>query len=234
MSARCEHPETINPQDEIQPLDMTDISMKQVVAKVSALAGMMLLALPVTNVLAQQGDPAAGEDKISTCVACHGTGGNDASLPDVALIGGQNEKYMLKQLIDIKEGNRDVPVMTAIVANLSEEDMADISAWYASQPEPEGAADPELAELGETIYRSGIADQDIAACAACHSPTGNGIKGAGYPALSGQDVNYTTLQLEAFRAGNRQNDDAAVMRSLAERLTDREIEAVASYVSGLR
>lgn len=208
--------------------------MKQVIAKVSALAGMMLLALPVTDVLAQQGDPAAGEDKISTCVACHGTSGNDSSLPDVPLIGGQNEKYMLKQLIDIKNGDREVPVMTAMVTNLSEQDMADIAAWYASQPEPEGAADPELAPLGETIYRAGIAEEDIAACSACHSPTGSGIKGAAYPALSGQDANYTTLQLEAFRAGTRQNDDAAVMRSLAERLTDREIEALASYVSGLR
>lgn len=209
------------------------MSMKQVVAKVGALTGMMFLALSATAVLAQ-GDPAAGENKITTCVACHGTNGNDSTLPDTALIGGQNEKYMLKQLIDIKSGDRNVPVMTAIVANLSEQDMADISAWYAAQPEPEGAADPELAALGESIYRAGISDAGIAACSACHSPTGRGIKGAGYPALNGQDADYTSTQLKAFRDGSRQNDDAAVMRSLAERLTDREIEALASYVSGLR
>ena len=180
-----------------------------------------------------QGDAAAGEGKIATCLACHGASGNDSTLPDVPKIGGQNEKYLLKQMTEIKSGLRAAPLMTGMLNLLNEQDMADVAAYYASQAAPTGAADPETVALGETIYRAGNAELGIAACTACHSPTGSGNQGAGYPALSGQDVAYSIAQLKAFRAGTRANDEAEVMRTLSARLNDAEIEALASYISGL-
>lgn len=207
--------------------------MRAVIARLMAVFGLVMLL--GTGAAAQaQGDAAAGEGKIATCVACHGNSGNDAILPDVPYIGGQNEKYLLKQMVEIKSGVRQVPLMTGMLNNLDEQDMADVAAWYASQPLPQGAADPEMLALGESMYRAGNMSLGIAACTACHSPTAFGNKGAGYPALSGQDPAYTAAQLRAFRDGSRSNDEAAVMRTLSERLTDREIDALASYVAGLR
>ena len=207
--------------------------IRAVIARVTAIFGLVMLLGTGAAALAQ-GDAAAGEGKIATCVACHGNSGNDSILPDVPYIGGQNEKYLLKQMVEIKSGVRPVPLMTGMLNNLDEQDMADVAAWYASQPLPQGAADPDMLALGESMYRAGNMSLGIAACTACHSPTALGNKGAGYPALSGQDPAYTAAQLRAFRDGSRSNDEAAVMRTLSERLTDREIDALASYVAGLR
>ena len=135
--------------------------------------------------------------------------------------------------MDYKSGARANPTMTAMVAALTDQDVLDIAAWYSSQQVSLLGADPETLELGETLYRAGIKDLSVAACSACHSPTGNGNGPAGFPSLSGQHSEYTLLQLKAFRAGERQNDSSAVMRSVVERLTDKELEALASYVSGL-
>jgi cytochrome c553 len=200
--------------------------------------GMSVILLTTSGLLANtvsaQGNASAGEGKITVCLACHGTSGNNSTLPDVPKIGGQNEKYLLKQMHEIKDGTRAAPLMTGMLAALNDQDLADIAAWYSSQPAPQGAAEAEKVALGETIYKAGISDIGVAACAACHSPTGLGNESAGYPALSGQDVAYTVAQLKAFRGGVRQNDDAEVMRSIASRLSDNEIDALASYVSGLR
>jgi len=181
-----------------------------------------------------QGDAEAGAQKITVCLACHGNDGNMSQLPDVPKIGGQNEKYLLKQMLDIKSGVRPAPLMTGMLNMLNEQDMADVAAYYASQSAPQGAAEPEKVALGESLYRAGNAEIGVAACTACHSPGGQGLASAGYPSLSGQDVGYTAMQLKAFRDGVRQNDDAEVMRSIAARLSDAEIDALASYVSGLR
>ncbi|NBS26109.1 MAG: cytochrome c4 [Gammaproteobacteria bacterium] len=181
-----------------------------------------------------QGNAEVGADKIAVCLACHGNDGNMSQLPDVPMIGGQNEKYLLKQMIDIKSGARTAPLMTGMLNALNEQDLADVAAYYASQLAPTGAADPQKVALGETLYRAGNAEIGVAACTACHSPNGRGLDSAGYPSLSGQDVGYSVMQLKNFRDGVRMNDDGAVMRSIAKRLSDAEIEALASYAAGLR
>ena len=192
-----------------------------------------LLGLSAWSALAVAGDPVAGEQKTATCAACHGSDGNSdlAANPKLA---GQNARYTFKQLVDIRDGNRPIPLMTGLLDNMSDQDLQDIAAFYAEQEITLEGADPELMELGRQIYRAGIADLGIAACSACHSPTGQGIAQAGFPALGGQHADYTAQQMRAFRSGARDNDgDSAPMRIIAERLTDREIEALASYISGL-
>ncbi|MDG2251506.1 MAG: c-type cytochrome [Gammaproteobacteria bacterium] len=184
------------------------------------------------QLLFAQGDAAAGQAKSALCATCHGADGN-SQLSINPKLAGQNASYLVKQLKDYKSGARVNPTMTAMVAALTDQDVLDIAAWYSSQQVSLLGADPETLELGETLYRAGIKDLSVAACSACHSPTGNGNEPAGFPSLSGQHSEYTLLQLKAFRAGERQNDSSAMMRSVVERLTDKELEALASYVSGL-
>ena len=140
---------------------------------------------------------------------------------------------MVKQLMDFKSGVRPSPTMAAMVLSLSDQDMQDIAAWYASQQVTLGGAEPAALELGASLYRAGNKDLAVAACSACHSPTGQGNAPAGFPALGGQHAEYTLQQLKDFRSGVRQNDTSSMMRSIVERLTDRELEALASYISGL-
>lgn len=201
---------------------------------VKSVVGALLITFLSSGMVLAQGSVEAGRAKSTTCVACHGDAGNDSVLPNVPKIGGQGEKYLLKQLVEIKNEVRPVPLMTPIVATLSEQDLADLAAYYASLDAPQGAVDPAKRAVAETLYRAGNAAIGVAACTACHSPNGQGIATAGYPALSGQDTAYTELQLRSFRAGERVNDDAEVMRMIAARLNDAEIAALASYVSGLR
>jgi len=202
---------------------MNKLVFSVVVAVFSLVAPQLLLA---------QGDAAAGQAKSALCATCHAADGN-SQIPMNPKLAGQSARYLLKQLQDYKSGVRQDPTMSAMVAALSEEDMADIAAWYASQEVTLGGADPEKLELGESLYRSGNAEYSIAACSACHGPTGEGNAPAGFPSLSGQHAEYTLKQLQAFRAGTRDNDDSSMMRSVVERLTDAELEALASYVSGL-
>lgn len=178
-------------------------------------------------------DAAAGEQKAAVCAACHGADGN-SSVAQNPKLAGQNVEYLVKQMLDIKEGRRVVPEMTGMLDGVDEADMEDIAAFYAEQEITLQGADPELVEQGRQIYRSGIAELGVAACSACHSPTGDGNAPAGFPALGGQHAEYTAIQLRDFRSGERDNDgQSAMMRTVSERLTDREIEALASYISGL-
>lgn len=193
-----------------------------------------MLAVCASGLASAEGDAAAGADKITVCLACHGQDGNASQLDNVPKIGGQNEGYLLKQMQEIKSGVRAAPLMTGMLNNLNDQDLEDVAAYFASQPAPQGAADPELIDLGRTLYRAGNADIGVAACTACHQPNGKGLASAGYPALSGQDTAYTVMQLKAFRDGSRQNDAAEVMRTITARLNDREISALASYAAGLR
>lgn len=199
----------------------------------NAVFALLLAAVSAPMALAQ-GNAQAGEAKAAACAACHGATGNDSLLPNVPKIGGQGERYLLKQLQEIKAGVRPVPLMEPVVAPMSEQDLADLAAFYAAQELPLGAVDPEKRALGEQLFRAGNAAIGVAACSACHAPNGKGNEAAGYPALSGQDVAYSELQLRAFRAGERNNDEAEVMRTTAARLNDAEIAALASYISGLR
>lgn len=196
-----------------------------------SLATILMAATSLTATA--QGDAAAGEGKVAVCAACHGADGN-SQLGSNPKLAGQGERYTLKQLRDIKSGIRVVPLMTGLLDNMDDQDLMDIAAFYATQEITLQGADPELVPLGEQIYRSGISDLGVAACSACHSPTGSGVAQAGFPALGGQHAEYIAKQMRDFRSGARDNDgDAAPMRIVSERLTDAEIEALASYVSGL-
>nr|WP_297461012.1 c-type cytochrome [uncultured Halomonas sp.] len=179
-----------------------------------------------------QGDPAAGREKAQVCAACHGANGISAvaMFPNLA---GQQASYLTKQLIDIRDGARAVPQMAGIVANMSDRDFADLAAYYAEQDPNLGQADPELAEQGRKLYRAGDLAKGIPACTACHTPTGQGIGTAVYPALSGQHPEYTLSTLQAFASGERSNDPNAIMRDIAAKMSDEEMQAVANYVYGL-
>ena len=135
---------------------------------------------------------------------------------------------------DIKSGARSVPAMAGQLDAKTDQDIEDIAAYFSSQFVSVGAADKDLVKLGEKVYRAGTKESGVSACTACHSPTGKGNAMAGFPSLSGQHADYIAAQLRAFREGERTNDgDAKMMRSVAFRLTNKEIDAVSSYISGL-
>ena len=183
---------------------------------------------------AHAGDAEAGKAKSALCAACHGADGNSMA-PNFPKIAGQGERYLIKQITDVRDGRRQILEMSAIVANLSDTDIADISAYFASQNATGGGAKEELVPLGEKIYRAGIESKGVPACMACHGPDGKGIALAGFPQLSGQHDAYTAKQLHAFSMGERTNDgDSKMMRSIASRLHEKEIQAVSSYIQGLR
>ena len=190
------------------------------------------------------GDAVRGETLAATCGACHGADGNSvlATFPKLAGLG---EKYIAKQLHDIKNGDRIVVEMTGLLTNLSDQDIADIAAFFNSKTtQLSGAKDIKVKvnsgeeisalELGAKLYRGGNAAAGIPACTGCHSPRAQGNGPAGYPHLSGQHSDYIAKQLKDFRAGNRTNDgDARIMRSVTERMSDAEITALANFVAGL-
>ena len=179
------------------------------------------------------GDVEAGKAASATCAACHGSDGNSAvaSFPKLA---GQGEKYLIKQINDIKSGKRPVIEMTGLLDALSEQDIANIAAYFAAQVSSPGQAKKDLVAKGEALYRQGNVATKMAACTACHGPAGEGVELAAFPALAGQHADYIAAQLKKFRSGERSNDgDTRMMRSVAARMNDKEIEAVASYISGL-
>ena len=179
------------------------------------------------------GNAEAGKAKTVVCGACHGADGNSPA-PTFPKLAGQHESYLLKQLKDIKSGARAVPTMAGQLDAMTEQDMADIAAFYAAQKRTPVNARPELVELGESVYRGGVRDRGIAACTACHSPRGGGNGPARFPALSGQHAEYIAASLRAFRNDERTNDgDTRIMRDVAARLSDKELEAVSSYAAGV-
>lgn len=210
--------------------------MKKAIAAIAFLAftGSAALAADDTPALKAGGDPAAGEELAQTCVACHGPDGNSsqAQRPNIA---GQHAGYLFEQLQAFKQGEaRSNSQMAGIVADLSEQDMRDLAAFYSEQPvKIMGASDEERVERGRKIYLGGIPDKGVAGCVACHGPSGRGNPAADYPAVGGQWGEYLVSQLEAFRAGERANDENSAMRDLAERMTDEEIRAVSEYMAGL-
>ena len=200
------------------------------------------LAVPAASALAAGETPApqkaAKPDLVkgeasyaAVCAACHAADGNStiAANPKLAQ---QHPEYLVKQLQEFKAGKRADPIMQGMAAILSEDDMRNVSWWLASKQAKEGfAKDKDLVAMGERIYRGGIQDRNIAACAGCHSPNGAGLP-AQYPRLSGQHAEYTTVQLNAFRDGKRANSPQ--MTGVAAKMTDREIKAVSDYIAGLR
>ena len=193
----------------------------------------LLLTLGLTGVAQAAGDATAGQAKTAVCAACHGADGNSA-VPNFPKLAGQGERYLLKQMIDIKEGNRQVVEMTGMLTNLSPEDMADIAAYFSSQQMSVGTTDPAQLELGQALFRGGKLEEGMPACTGCHSPTGSGNSPAGFPHLGGQHAQYVAKQLTDFREGDRTNDgDAMIMRSIAAKLSNKDIKALSSYINGL-
>lgn len=172
------------------------------------------------------------------CSACHGSDGNSVIATN-PVIAGQGYEYLVKQLRNYKaskdkEGGRPNPIMTAQVADLSDEDLQALATLFAGQKAKGGVArNKEFVALGRSIYRAGISDRGVAACAGCHAPNGAGIP-AVFPRLAGQHAEYTEAQMKQWRTGERANDSNAMMRSIAGRMNDREIQAVSDYVAGLR
>jgi cytochrome c553 len=186
-----------------------------------------------------EADTARGQQIASqVCAACHAADGNSAQ-PANPVLAGQHAEYTLKQLTNFKPQNGKPPernnaVMAGMVTNLSPEDMGSLAAYFQMQkPAARAARDPALIKLGQAIYRGGILSKSVAACTACHGPTGAGVP-AQFPRLAGQFAEYTAAQLRAFRSGERANDPNRMMRLVAEKLSDAEITAVAEYISGLR
>jgi cytochrome c553 len=195
---------------------------------ITAIVG--LIALGATHAA---GNAEAGKAKSATCTACHGPDGNSAA-PNFPNLAGQHAGYLYKQLKEYKSGDRQNAVMAGMVAALSDEDMADLAAYYAAQRPKIGIAAEDQIALGESIYRAGNAASGVAACAACHGPAGVGNPMANFPRLSGQHALYTVEQLNYFRSGTRANDAASMMRGIAKKMTDSEIEAVSQYIQGLQ
>jgi cytochrome c553 len=182
-----------------------------------------------------KGDAAAGQGKSAICAACHGVDGNSmvATWPKLA---GQHEGYLTRQITLIKAGARPVPEMAGITPGLSEQDIEDLAAYFASQTGNGGVADESLVELGARIYRAGNAETGVPACMACHGPAGEGNPLSGYPALAGQHAVYTASMLTRFKGGENWGEKDAsskVMNGVAARLTADEIQAVSSYIEGL-
>lgn len=203
-----------------------------------------LLGAVLTVQVYADGDAGRGETLVTACAACHGADGNSAiaNFPTLADLG---EKYLLKQLQDIKRGARNIPEMAGQLDAKSEQDMADMAAFFDSKTlqlsgsteqkvQVNSGAKVDGLSLGKKLYRAGNAETKVPACTGCHSPTGQGNAPASYPRLGGQHADYLAKQLRDFRAGNRVNDgDAMIMRGVAKHMSDAEIDAVANFIAGL-
>jgi cytochrome c553 len=207
--------------------------------KCASMIASLVLGLLACSILGSEarseGSVEKGQAKSAPCAACHGAAGNSPNgiWPNLA---GQHPLYTVRQLQAFKTTVRTDPSMVAMAAPLSDEDMQDLAAYFASQKPTGLEADPAKIKEGERLYRGGDQKTGIAACAACHGPSGRGNPSAGFPVISGQHAPYVTAQLKAYRSGARKTDQEQnqMMRDVAHLLTDGQIDAVASYVQGLR
>ncbi|MUJ21831.1 c-type cytochrome [Aliivibrio fischeri] len=186
-----------------------------------------------------QGDIEAGKQKSATCAACHGQEGN-STLTQYPNIAGQHAGYLEKQLKEFKLGmetqgkqGRLEPVMSGMAMPLTEQDIMDLSAYFASLPMADNTTPEEVIPEGKALYLAGDMERGITACVACHGPRGNGTSLSGFPKISGQHADYVKAQLEKFRSADRANDMNAMMRDIAKKLTDEDIETLSKYVGGL-
>ena len=191
-------------------------------------------AAPTAEVAVKPGDATAGQAKAAVCGACHGLDGNssDAQYPKLA---GQSEQYIVRQLTDFKAGKRQNPIMLGMATPLSEQDMHDIGAYFASKTPLPGVADQALVAHGEELFREGDTKRDIPACMACHSIDGRGNPGAMYPELTSQHAQYIQATLKSWHDGTTWGDDphSQIMPSIAQKLDADDIAALASYIEGL-
>ncbi|WP_251358692.1 cytochrome c [Kangiella sp. TOML190] len=205
--------------------------------KVAVLALLFGSSLAISSSV-QAGDATAGAQKAVQCAACHGQDGNSID-PQWPKLAGQNEKYLLKQIEDFRLGAQEAGKgraglqMAGLWGGVSEEDAENIAAFFSAQQTQLGAVKADFVELGKKIYFQGDAERGVPACSACHGATGKGLNAAGYPSVSGQYPTYTIKQLKAFSSAERNNDDNGVMRDIAVRMSDAQIEAVANFMLGL-
>ena len=179
------------------------------------------------------GNIQSGKEKAETCIACHGEDGNSVVglWPSLA---GQNTNYLKKQLRLIQSGERPIPVMIGQLNGYDDQDLEDMAAYYASKKNKIGEASADLVEQGFKLYYAGSLEKGIPACTACHSPRGRGNSPAGYPLLSGQKTEYISKTLKDYRVGDRQDSEQSeIMVSIAYKLDDKEIDALASFINGL-
>ena len=208
-------------------------------SRTTALTAFLLASLSVVAAEDAKPDVAKGKNIAETvCVACHGADGNSA-IPANPILAGQGEQYLLKQLRDFKATDgkpaaRKNDIMGGMASTLSDEDMKNVALYFSQQKQkPSAATDEKLVAAGQSLWRKGDFDRGIPACAGCHGPTGAGIP-AQYPRLAGQYAEYLATQLKNFRTEERSNDPASMMRMIADRLSDKQIKAVADYMAGLR
>ncbi len=196
---------------------------------------MPILLLLALNVVA--GDAEKGKTLSATCAACHGMDGNSIN-PIWPSLAGQHEAYLDRQIKLFRSGARENALMAPMVSALSDQDVADLSAYFSSQKLSLKAANPDLVELGKKIYQGGDLKRNIPACMSCHGPTGQGNPESGYPVLANQHAAYTAIQLRAYKAGqkidNQDDVNGQVMADVANYMTEEEIDAVASYIQGLK
>lgn len=204
-------------------------------ARVFVLFGFLFGLLPASAQSLVDGDAEAGKAKAVTCTACHGANGNSIT-PLWPNIAGQSAKYIQEQLQAFKSGARTDPLMTSQAMLLSETDMADLAVYFETQPAAAQAiANPALLARGQSLYRGGDSQEGIPACIACHGPTGRGNPAVPYPALNGQHAAYTAKTLQDYASGARKSDGLTrIMRHISERLNAEDIQALASYVQGLK
>lgn len=193
-----------------------------------------LLGIAFTTHSYAAGNVQAGQTKAaSVCVACHGLDGNSVN-PDWPSIAGQHEQYIVKQVKAFRAGQRTNTLMSPIAMTLTDQEIEDVAAYYATQKAKGMEADKSKAALGEQIYRGGIASNKVPACLACHGPNGRGNPASSYPSIRGQYATQVALQLHNYQKGERKTDQNEMMRTIAAKLNDEQIAAVASYVQGLR
>jgi cytochrome c553 len=193
----------------------------------------LFAVLPQATVLAD-GNAEAGAAKSAVCSACHGQNGHSIN-PLWPNLAGQHPGYVSEQVKAIQKGEKRVnPTMQPLVATISDEDIKDIAAYYATQTESGLEADPSYWKAGERIYRGGVKDRNVPACIACHGPIGRGNEPANYPALRAQHAEYTLKQLRDYKSGERKTGPGNIMQTIAGRLSDEEMRDLASYIQGLR
>ena len=192
-------------------------------------------SLMMLNTAAIAGDAAAGKNKAAACGGCHGMDGN-SFVPTFPKLAGQNETYIVNQLKAFKANDtRKNDIMLGMAAGLSEQDMADIGAYFQGQRVSAAAPfDEAKAAAGRELYKGGDLQKGIPACQSCHGPTGAGMAGIGYPQIGGQYVDYTLAQLKAFKEGSRSNDDKRIMRDIVAQLSDEQLEALANYAASIK
>lgn len=182
-----------------------------------------------------QGDAAAGGTKAAACFACHGPGGNGAINPDWPKLAGQHSSYIAEQLAAFKSAQRKNPVMLGQAAGLSDNDMKNLGAYFAAQKPVPGVASKDAVAVAEKLYRAGDAARGVPACAACHGPTGAGNAAGQFPRVGGQNSGYAAAQLKSYKSGERgAQGKGQMMAAIASKLSDQEIQALASYISGLQ